>query len=107
MRFEHCLAPPSPTRALTSALTIATAYFLGGLLPLLPYFFVGEGEVERALWVSVAVMAGALFGFGWVKTGVVGGRGWQRVRGGGEMVVVGGVAAGAAMGLVRAFGAGE
>ncbi|OBT73943.1 hypothetical protein VF21_07471 [Pseudogymnoascus sp. 05NY08] len=105
MRIEHCLPPPSPHRALASALTIASAYFLGGLLPLVPYFFVEE--VERGLWVSVAVMAVALWVFGWVKTGVCGGGNWERVKGGGEMVVVGGVAAGAAMGLVRAFGAGE
>ncbi|OBT86454.1 hypothetical protein VE02_05310 [Pseudogymnoascus sp. 03VT05] len=105
MRIEHCLPPPSPHRALASAITIASAYFLGGLLPLVPYFFVEE--VERGLWVSVAVMAVALWVFGWVKTGVCGGGNWERVKGGVEMVVVGGVAAGAAMGLVRAFGAGE
>lgn len=104
MRIEHCLPPPSPNRALASALTIAGAYFLGGLVPLLPYFFVEE--VEKGLWVSVGVMGVALWVFGWVKEGVCGGGGWQRVRGGVEMVVVGGVAAGAAMGLVRAFGAG-
>lgn len=108
MRIEHCLPPPSPHRALASAITIASAYFLGGLVPLVPYFFVGEGEgeVEKALWVSICVMVAALWVFGWVKTVVCGGGGWDRVKGGVEMVVVGGVAAGAAMGLVRAFGAG-
>jgi VIT1/CCC1 family predicted Fe2+/Mn2+ transporter len=105
MRIEHCLPPPSPHRALASAITIASAYFLGGLVPLVPYFFVEE--VERGLWVSVGVMAVALWVFGWVKTGVCGGDQWERVKGGWEMVVVGGVAAGAAMGLVRAFGAGD
>ncbi|OBT43560.1 hypothetical protein VE00_06978 [Pseudogymnoascus sp. WSF 3629] len=99
MRIEHCLPPPSPHRALASAITIASAYFLGGLVPLVPYFFVEE--VERGLWVSVGVMAVALWVFGWVKTGVCGGDQWERVKGGGEMVVVGGVAAGAAMGLGR------
>ena len=53
-------------------------------------------------------MAFALFIFGWVKTGVVGGwRGRENVfkglKGGLQMVVVGGVAAGAAVGLVRAI----
>lgn len=102
--FHHTLAEPAASRALTSALTIAGAYFVGGLLPLLPYFFVAT--VSEGLWVSSVVMAGALFAFGYAKTGVV--VGWRgRVRegvvGGGEMVVVGGAAAGAAMGLVRLF----
>lgn len=50
----------------------------------------------------------ALFGFGYVKTCFVcgwngGGRVWAGVRGGVEMVFVGGLAAGAAMGLVVLF----
>ncbi len=77
-------------------------------MPLLPYFCVKRGEVLLALWISIGVMVVALFVFGWVKTGVVGGwRGrenvWRCVRGALQMVVVGGVAAGAAVGLVRAI----
>ncbi len=56
-------------------------------------------------------MAFALFSFGWVKTAVV--RGWSgsenrlaALRGAVEMVVVGGVAAGAAVGLVKAINSG-
>jgi hypothetical protein len=50
----------------------------------------------------------ALFVFGYVKTGLITGwSGWpnglKSIRGGLEMVLVGGVAAGAAMGLVMAF----
>jgi len=50
----------------------------------------------------------ALFTFGYTKTCFVSGwRGWRQtflgVRGGVEMVVVGSLAAGAAMGLVIAF----
>jgi VIT1/CCC1 family predicted Fe2+/Mn2+ transporter len=107
-RFEHCAEEPSSSRALTSALTIAMAYFLGGLVPLLPYLCVGENEVMLGLWISVAVMAVALFSFGYVKTCIV--TGWDSTRcvkmgmyGGAQMVVVGGAAAGAAMGLVKAF----
>ncbi|KAK5661989.1 hypothetical protein OQA88_10100 [Cercophora sp. LCS_1] len=111
MRFQHCAEEPASLRALTSALTIALAYFLGGLLPLAPYFFVdgsGEESLYRALYISIGVMAVALLAFGYVKTGiVVGWRGSDNVRkgvyGGVQMVVVGGAAAGAAMGLVKAF----
>jgi hypothetical protein len=63
-------------------------------------------QVLVALYCSVAVMAVTLLVFGYIKTGVV--RGWAGrenilagIRGGLQMVVVGGVAAGAAIGLVR------
>lgn len=80
-------------------------------MPLMPYFFVGRGEVLVGLVWSVGVMVACLFVFGVGKTVLVaaeeggGGRGWGRaVRGGVEMVLVGGVAAAAAMGIVRALG---
>lgn len=106
MKFHHCALEPPTNRAFTSALTIALGYFIGGFIPLLPYFF--AADVLSGLYVSVAVMALALFAFGYGKTCVVAGwtgsrRVWQAVCGGLQMVVVGGVAAGAAMGLVMAF----
>ena len=108
MRFYHCATPPCTNRAYVSALTIAAGYFFGGLLPLLPYFFVEQ--VREAFWYSVIVMVLALFVFGFGKTYAV--RGWEEgvsekraaVKGGLQMVIVGGVAAGAATGLVKAFG---
>jgi vacuolar iron transporter family protein len=113
MRFSHQLPEPAPSRALTCALTIALGYFIGGFVPLVPYFFVsGENAVYEGLAWSAGVMVCALFGFGYVKTAL--NSGWRGrgnflagARGGGEMVVVGGVAAGAAMGLVKAFGCWE
>lgn len=107
-KFEHCAEEPSSSRALTSALTIAMGYFLGGLIPLLPYLFVGETEVLLGLYISIAVMAVALFSFGYAKSCIV--AGWEGPRcvrmgfyGGVQMVFVGGAAAGAAMGLVKLF----
>ncbi|KAK3955067.1 Ccc1 family [Pseudoneurospora amorphoporcata] len=61
--------PPSPSRPLISALTIAAAYFLGGLLPLLPYHFVGV--LRTALYTFIATISLALFLFGYVKTCLV------------------------------------
>lgn len=65
-------------------------------------------DVHRALIWSIGIMVFALFVFGYTKTCFV--IGWagrtnmlKGVRGGVEMVVVGSVAAGAAMGLVVAF----
>ena len=108
MKFYHNLPPPRANRAFTSAITIALGYFIGGFVPLLPYFFVGKDEVLRALWWSALVMAVSLFAFGYIKTCIVQGwRGghnvWSGARGGVQMVVVGGLAAAAAMGLVKAF----
>lgn len=106
MKFHHCALEPPTNRAFTSAFTIAMGYFLGGFIPLVPYFFVDH--VLLGLYISVGVMALALFLFGYVKTCIVcGWRGthriFQGIVGGIQMVVIGGVAAGAAMGLVMAF----
>jgi VIT1/CCC1 family predicted Fe2+/Mn2+ transporter len=91
-------------------MTIAVAYFLGGLLPLIPYFCVNE--VYTGLYISIGVMVLALFTFGYVKTCVVvGWDGGKNIRagcfGGVQMVVVGSAAAGAAMSLVRLFNQNE
>jgi VIT1/CCC1 family predicted Fe2+/Mn2+ transporter len=112
MQFQHCAEEPASSRALTSAITIALAYFLGGLLPLIPYFCVGRNQVYEGLYISIAVMVVALFVFGYVKTCiVVGWEGGRNIRGGCyggvQMVVVGSAAAGAAMGLVRLFNGDE
>jgi len=112
MKFHHCEEEPASSRAFTSAITIAVAYFLGGLLPLIPYFCIGDEQVYLGLYISIGVMVVALFGFGYGKEGVVigfgGGRNIRRCCFSGvQMVVVGSVAAGAAMGLVRAFNSKE
>lgn len=108
MQFQSCAEEPAASRAITSALTISLAYFLGGLLPLIPYFAVSPTQVYKGLYISIAVMIVALFTFGYSKTCIVtgwsGGRNIRRACFGGvQMVVVGSAAAGAAMGLVRAF----
>ncbi|KAJ6093153.1 Vacuolar iron transporter cccA [Penicillium sp. IBT 16267x] len=108
MNFQHTLPEPSDSRAVICALTIALGYFIGGFVPLVPYFFVGPNEAFIALRWSIATMVIALFIFGYGKTCFVSGwRGRRNIRkgvvGGVQMVVVGGLAAGSAMGLVKAF----
>ncbi|KAJ5188833.1 hypothetical protein N7491_005154 [Penicillium cf. griseofulvum] len=108
MNFHHTLPEPSGSRAIICALTIAMGYFIGGFIPLIPYFFVGPHEAFIALRWSIATMVIALFIFGYVKTCFVSGwRGRRNVRkgliGGIQMVLVGGIAAGSAMGLVKGF----
>ncbi|KAK7511084.1 VIT family-domain-containing protein [Phyllosticta citriasiana] len=109
MQFEHSLPEPPANRAFTCAITIALGYFIGGFIPLIPYFFVPEHAVRLGLYWSVGIMAFALFVFGYGKTAVVQGwsgwrNKWSATKGGIEMVIVGSSAALAAMGLVHAFG---
>lgn len=99
MRFELGLDAPDPGRASRSALTIAGAYVLGGLVPLLPYMLLGQ--VTSALSVSVGVTLVALFVFGVVKSRFTS---VPALRGGTQTLVIGGLAAGAAFGIARLFG---
>lgn len=105
MRFHHQLAEAdyAPSRAYISGITIALGYFLGGLVPLLPYLFFEH--VREALYCSVLVMAIALFVFGWAKTALVGECSrWVCLQNAVQMLILGGLAAGAAMGCVKAIG---
>jgi VIT1/CCC1 family predicted Fe2+/Mn2+ transporter len=104
LTFHHQETEPGCNQAYVSALTLALGYFIGGFVPLIPYFIVSE--VLVAFYYSIAVMAVTLFVFGYVKTCVV--RGWNGsaniqagIMGGLQMCVVGGLAAGAAVALVK------
>ncbi len=96
MRFELGLEAPDPKRALRSALTIAGAYIVGGLIPLSPYFFFSPATT--ALLISVIATLIALFIFGYVK---------GRFTGAGPLgsalqtVLIGGLAAAAAFLIAR------
>lgn len=101
IRFGKGLEEPAEGREITSALTIGTSYFLGGFVPLLPYFFCSV--VKTGLLVSVAVMLVTLFIFGYVKTSLSLGEDCgtaKKVSEGAQMVAIGSVAAGAAWTLV-------
>ena len=65
MRFELGLEEPRRGRALSSALTIAGAYAIGGLVPLSPYMLLIQ--MHSAFLLSVTVTLLALFVFGYVK----------------------------------------
>jgi len=76
-------------------------YFLGGLIPLLPYFFIARAHI--ALIYSCLVTGAILLVFGAVKARVTGaGTGAKGyVWGAVSTLLVGGAAAGAAYGLVK------
>lgn len=98
MKFELGLEKPDPARALTSALTIAFSYIVGGIIPLFPYILMSDSR--SALWVSAAVTLFALLVFGIAKgyfTGV------PLLKSGFQTVFIGGAAAGAAYLLAKAI----
>ena len=63
MRFELGLERPDPLRARTSAAMIATAYVVGGLIPLAPYMLIGTAKVALVFSVVVTLIALAVFGY--------------------------------------------
>lgn len=109
--------PISASRPYFSALTIGLGYLLGGLIPLMPYFLIRDAGT--ALWWSCLVTGIILLIFGAVKTYVTGAAGtgeddgvetrwWKHGKGAyiyGSLstLAVGGAAAGAAFGIVKAL----
>ena len=96
MRFELGLEEPDPTRAFTSAATIAGSYVAGGLIPLSPYVLFSS--VSRGLEVSAVVTLAALAIFGYTKGRFTGNR---PLRSAFQTMIIGGLAAGAAFLLAK------
>jgi VIT1/CCC1 family predicted Fe2+/Mn2+ transporter len=96
MRFELGLEAPEPSRAWKSALTIALAYAVGGMIPLSAYLLFPDAHVALRLSVVVTLIALALFG------GVKGRfTGVPLLRSALQTTVTGGLAAAAAFGIAR------
>jgi VIT1/CCC1 family predicted Fe2+/Mn2+ transporter len=91
MRFELGLEEPDPKRAVTSALTIAGSYIVGGLIPLAPYMV--TPNARAALLYSVGSTIVALAVFGYVKGHFTGA---PKLRSSLRTTAIGGLAAGAA-----------
>ncbi|KAH3675654.1 hypothetical protein WICMUC_002571 [Wickerhamomyces mucosus] len=105
VRYGKGLEEPAENRQFTSAITIGGAYFVGGFIPLLPYFFVSI--VETGLLISIITMIFTLFIFGFVKAQISLGdqcSTYKKLEEAIQMVLVGGIAAGSAWFLVRIIG---
>jgi vacuolar iron transporter family protein len=98
MRFELGLEAPDPKRALQSALTIAVAYILGGLIPLAPYLALSSAQA--ALKASVLVTLIALIVFGYIKGKFTGA---GPLRSAVQTAIIGSLAAAAAFAIARAI----
>lgn len=98
MRYELGLEEPDPGRALRSALTIAGAYVVGGLIPLAPYMMTTRAQTAALFSVVVTLIALTIFGY--IKGRFTGTR---PIRSAFQTAVIGGLAAAAAFGIARAF----
>lgn len=96
MRFELGLERPEPSRAWKSALTIAVAYIVGGIIPLSAYLLLSEAQAALRLSVVVTLIALAIFG------GIKGRfTGVPILRSALQTSVIGGLAAAAAFAIAR------
>jgi VIT1/CCC1 family predicted Fe2+/Mn2+ transporter len=98
MRYELGLERPDANRARNSAVTIGASYIVGGLIPLMPYFFCHD--VHTGVMISAIVTLLALVGFGYVKSRVTG---QPPVQGAIYTMVIGALAAGAAYFIASLF----
>ncbi|KAI0372386.1 DUF125-domain-containing protein [Pilatotrama ljubarskyi] len=104
LKFGEGLQDVSTARMYTSAFTIGMGYLVGGLIPLLPYFF--EPVAHIALIYSCVVTGIVLLVFGAVKarvTGAAGAGAGGYIWGAVSTLLVGGAAAAAAYGIVAAL----
>jgi len=98
MRFELGLERPDPKRARTSAAMIASAYVVGGLIPLAPYMLIRTPHV--ALIISVTVTLIALAVFGMIKGRYTGAK---PIKSALQTTITGGLAATAAFLIAKAI----
>lgn len=96
MRFELGLEKPEPGQAWKSALTIAGAYIVGGVVPLSAYLFVSDAH--RALTISAGMTLFALAVFGGIKGRFTG---TPVLRSALQTALIGSLAAGAAFAIAR------
>ncbi|WCJ33650.1 vacuolar iron transporter 1 [Euphorbia peplus] len=98
MKFELGLDKPDPRRALQSAFTIAIAYILGGIVPLVPYMFIPRAQ--DAVLASVVLTIFALLIFGYIKGYFTGNKPFQSAM---QTALIGAIASAAAYGMAKAI----
>lgn len=100
MKYELDLEQPDPKRARNSAVTIGLSYIAGGIIPLSPYFF--TEDPHSGLIYSAIVTLLSLFVFGYFKSKLTG---QPLFKGALKVMAIGAVAAAAAYGIAKLFGA--
>lgn len=100
MKYELGLEKPDPNRATKSAATIGLSYVVGGMIPLSPYFF--TTTPNEGLNISAVITIVCLFLFGYFKSKVTG---QPAMTGAVKVMIIGALAAAAAFGVAKLFGA--
>jgi VIT1/CCC1 family predicted Fe2+/Mn2+ transporter len=96
MKFELGLEKPDPKRARKSAFNIGLSYIVGGMVPLIPYFFVSNSL--DGLKISALITLVCLFIFGFFKSKMTGIHPWW---GGFKVMCIGALAAATAFGVAK------
>ena len=101
LRLGQGIEPVSKGRMYSSAATIGLGYLFGGLIPLMPYFFIQPAST--ALIYSSFLTGIVLVIFGAIKTHIVGcsGKFTDYLYGALTTLIVGGLSAAAAFGFVK------
>ncbi|CCC05291.1 unnamed protein product [Sordaria macrospora k-hell] len=99
MDLQLRMMEPDLNRAWVSAGVMGLSYFVGGLIPMVPYFFMEK--TGEALWVSVVITAIILLVFGFVKNWVTIRTKEAGVWGAVQTLVIGALAAGTSYAIVR------
>ncbi|KAJ1558020.1 hypothetical protein HK405_014593, partial [Cladochytrium tenue] len=103
MKFELSLERPDNSRSWISAVTIGSSYFIGGLVPLIPYIM--NDDAVAAFYISIVTTLSVLLAFGYAKAIVLGVR--NPVSSAFQMMLIGACAAGVAYGVATALPAQE
>jgi len=96
MKHELGLQKPDPKRAKKSAFNIGTRYIVGGMVPLVPYFFVSTSL--EGLKISAMITLACLYIFGFFKSKMTGINPWI---GGLKVMLIGALAAGTAFTIAK------
>ena len=96
MKHELGLDKPDEKRARKSAFNIGFSYVVGGMVPLLPYFFIEN--TLKGLQYSAIITLICLFIFGYFKARMTG---INPFTGGLKVMFIGAIAAGVAFGIAK------
>lgn len=96
MKHELGLQAPDPKRARKSAFNIGASYIVGGMVPLVPYFFVATAI--EGLKISAMITLVCLYIFGFFKSKITGINPWV---GGLKVMMIGALAAGTAFTIAK------
>ena len=104
MDFKLKMEKPDPSKAWISAGVMGASYFLGGIIPMIPYFIAKE-RLHRAQDVSISIAVVVLVVFGYIKSLITGTGHKSAVISAIQTLVVGALAVGASYGIVRGVNA--